>query len=66
MCAKQEILRWMEDMHDEPVTPQMLRQLGLPEDKYDAAILAMKVMHNAVKGPKKFVMKALFGDGDMD
>lgn len=58
MCVKKDILNYMEEKHG-PITEDLLRRLGLPLDKYDAALMAKKVMYASKTEVEKAVLKAL-------
>ena len=60
LCAKQDILRYLEDKYG-VMTSAQLSSMGLPEDKYDAALMTKKVMWNAKSDTEKKVAKLLFG-----
>merc|ERR1712183_95831 len=66
MCAKAQILEWLEKQYgvEEPEKQaERIKELGLPEDKYDAAALSMAVIINAATQEETFVGEFFWGMG---
>ena len=59
VCAKKVMGEWLENMYGNKLE-DMSQQLNLPEDKYEAAFMAMMVKSHAKSKEKKFAMDFIF------
>ena len=61
MCAKAQMLKWLETVygtdpeHDDP------SEYGLPKDKYDAAAISIRILDNAASPEEEFVGDFFWG-----
>ena len=53
-CVHFQLKQWVELMYG-PITQEMIQKFGLPENKYDAATMAIKVMHESMSPEEKKV-----------
>ena len=60
ICAKNQLVQFLEATHEEKITPEMLRRVGLPEDKFEAALIKMKIKYANKTPLQKFIAKFLF------
>jgi len=64
LCAEAQMLENLEKFYGKGSEEEMaehLNQLGLPEDKYDAAAISVAVMHHAATDEQRFVDKFMWG-----
>jgi len=54
MCAKGVMLKWLEAFYGKDPEYDPTKD-GLPEDKYDAALVSVKVLNNAASAEEEFV-----------
>jgi len=59
-CVKKELKKWTEYLYGE-MEPNKLRELGLPSDPYDAALMKWEIMDRMEEPSKKFVFESIFG-----
>lgn len=64
LCAKAELVEWLETWYGK-ADKRTLRQIGLPEDKYDAAVISMNVLREAMTPEERFVQKFFWGKNEM-
>jgi len=64
LCAQAQMLEWLEKLYG-TVEPEMMAEhldnLGLPEDKYDAAAISIAVMDNSYNDQERFVDEFFWG-----
>ena len=61
LCVKKELAEWIEFVYGTP-DKALRKRLGLPHDKYDAALMSWKVIHENEHPIKKHIQMALLGD----
>jgi len=61
LCVKKELAEWIEFVYGTP-DKALRKRLGLPNDKYDAALMSWKVIHENEHPIKKYIQMALLGD----
>merc|ERR1711963_187930 len=59
-CVKKELKKWTEYLYGK-MEPSKLRELGLPSDPYDAALMKWEIMDRMEEPSKKFVFESIFG-----
>ena len=66
MCAEAQMLTFVKKRYgaesDEEVAAS-IDQMGLPEDKYEAAAITVAVLHNAMSDEEDFVEEFMWGTG---
>lgn len=60
MCVKKELVKWVDYLYGIP-SEQKRKELGLPNDVYDAALMGMTVKMYNQNPAEKFVHDFLFG-----
>lgn len=61
MCAKQHAVLIIEDAFG-PLTPKLMSELGLPPNKYDAAMIKLQVLPHLRPTQRQFALDmALYG-----
>jgi len=63
LCAEAEMLQWLEKIYGQ-TQPETLQQLGLPQNKYDAAGIAAAVLSLATPKEGKFVDEFMWQQED--
>lgn len=59
-CVKKELKKWTEYLYGE-MEPAKLKELGLPTDPYDAALIKWEIMDKMEEPSKKYVFESIFG-----
>ena len=64
MCVKKELDEWVSMMigKENGDNSGLRRRLGLPDDKYDAPLMAMTVKMMNKTPVQKFIMKFMMGE----
>jgi len=63
MCAKAQMLQWLETIYGSDPEHADPSEYGLPKDKYDAAAVSVMVLNNAATPEEEFVGDFFWGMG---
>jgi len=61
MCAKAQMLKWLETVYGTDPEHEDPSEYGLPKDKYDAAAISIRILNNAASPEEEFVGDFFWG-----